>query len=416
MINGMGITYTYDANGTKLKLEYDGMEYDYLDGFHYQDEALQFIITAEGYYDMPRKRYVYNYVDHLGNIRVSYAKNAGGTAEILTENNYYPFGMTHQNYNNVNKGNVTYNYKFNGKEWQSEWIDSGSKTYDFGARMYDPATGRWGVIDPLAEMYPSMSPYVYTFNNPVRFVDPTGMAPDDWVEDKKGNITWREDVTKDNYKDKGVLAEGEVYRGTYYERVKEWQNVKDGNGNMVNNVVLEMYHTYKKMSYSEMESSNISIDGNMRNNKLADVSVSVDLTFQNGKTKNWNTYDAVAGGYGNGAPENGNYTIDYYRSRGKTGSESGYYKDGVSFTYNLNPMFSTGRTDLRVHPDGNNEGTLGCVGLSGNGKILREFRDRLNAILRHTTSIPTSINIIGNPNNNGRTNKNKQTKTACICE
>src|SRR5690606_18278603 len=69
----------------------------------------------------------------------------------------------------------TYRYKFGGKEYQNEFDVN---VYDFGARNYDPALGRWMNIDPLAEMMRRHSPYNYAFNNPVFFIDPDGMAPE----------------------------------------------------------------------------------------------------------------------------------------------------------------------------------------------------------------------------------------------
>ncbi|AWG24969.1 DUF6443 domain-containing protein [Flavobacterium kingsejongi] len=172
------IEYLYDAVGTKLQKKVtEGATIattDYSDGFQYKDAVLQFFPTAEGYVNCTTGtyNYVYNYTDHLGNVRVSYAKDpVDGLTKIIDENNYYPFGLKHTNYNSYVPIN-TYNYKYNGKELQEEL---GLNMYDHGARNYDPAIGRWMNMDPLAEVSRRFSPYTYALNNPLRYIDPDGM-------------------------------------------------------------------------------------------------------------------------------------------------------------------------------------------------------------------------------------------------
>ncbi|SDQ40764.1 RHS repeat-associated core domain-containing protein [Chryseobacterium soldanellicola] len=209
----------YRADGIKLKKEhrysenamYTKKTTEYLDGFQYEEiqnvnlSTLKFVPTSEGYYNFENNKYIYNYTDHLGNIRLSYFNNGSG-AEVLEENNYYPFGLKHEGYN-VLTGNPAYKYQYNGKELQQE-----SGMYDYGARMYMPDLGRWGVVDPLAEKMPSWSPYAYAFDNPVRFGDPTGMAPDDFVQRKDGSIYWDK-----NANSQASTKAGETYLGKTLE-------------------------------------------------------------------------------------------------------------------------------------------------------------------------------------------------------
>ncbi|WP_369412523.1 RHS repeat-associated core domain-containing protein [Mesonia aestuariivivens] len=72
-------------------------------------------------------------------------------------------------------------YKFNAKE-----LDEETGNYYYWARYYNPKWSIWLSVDPLAEKYPGWSPYNYTLQNPVKFVDPTGMV----VEYHKDNSLW----------------------------------------------------------------------------------------------------------------------------------------------------------------------------------------------------------------------------------
>jgi RHS repeat-associated protein len=191
------IMYIYNAAGKKVqKVVTENTTVtttDYLGEYQYKNIVLQYFPHAEGYYDDVKKAYVFNYTDHLGNLRLSYTKNPSTNALIiLDENNYYPFGLKHNGYNPIVP--VPENRRlYNGKELQDEL---GLNQYDYGARNYDPALGRWMNIDPLAETSRRFSPYTYALNNPVLFIDPDGMEAqtadgltnDEWLAQNRRNI------------------------------------------------------------------------------------------------------------------------------------------------------------------------------------------------------------------------------------
>ena len=77
---------------------------------------------------------------------------------------------------------------FNAKE-----LDEATGNYYYGARYYNPKCSTWLSVDPLAEKYPSWSPYNYTMNNPIKFVDPDGLAAFSPIYDSDGELLGTDD-------------------------------------------------------------------------------------------------------------------------------------------------------------------------------------------------------------------------------
>ena len=120
--------------------------------------------------------YVYQYKDHLGNVRLSYAdaNNDGqitAATEIVEESNYYPFGLKHKGYNNVINGTENNFKTFQGQEINKEL---GLNWISFKYRNYDPAIGRFFNVDPLAQEYAYQSPYNFSENRVIDGVELEG--------------------------------------------------------------------------------------------------------------------------------------------------------------------------------------------------------------------------------------------------
>lgn len=162
---------------------------DYIGNFIYENNSLSFILTDNGRLvaepveapGITTFKYEYFIKDHLGNTRVT-VKDSLGIPAVQMENHYYPFGMALGGQSYTNPLQQTANkYLYNGKEMQD---DLGLDWYDYGARFYDAQIGRWHSVDPMAEKYSNWTPYNYCYNNPIKFIDPTGMDAEE--DDRRG--------------------------------------------------------------------------------------------------------------------------------------------------------------------------------------------------------------------------------------
>ena len=86
----------------------------------------------------------------------------------------------------------------------------------------------WFGVDPMTEKNFEYNPYVYTGNNPIKFIDPDGQ---DWYEDENCNRRYDEKLTKANQAEYLKDKPGSRYLGeTYKETTKNGTNNyrKDG--------------------------------------------------------------------------------------------------------------------------------------------------------------------------------------------
>ena len=168
--------YTYLSDGTKTAAFTSASAgKDYAGSFTYSrgdggSKTLESVAFGGGRIRKSGSTYAVDYhiTDHLGSVRA--IVNASGT--VVEQNDYYPFGTRHSNGLTQLAAN---RWRFSGKEEQDAAF--GIAYSDFGTRLYDRSAS-WTAIDPLAEKYYAVSPYVYCNNNPICFIDYNGLVWD----------------------------------------------------------------------------------------------------------------------------------------------------------------------------------------------------------------------------------------------
>lgn len=193
------IEFGYDGDGNRVRKEViEGIESIYVRGVDgqtiavYENGSRAFVNLLAGggilgTYDGSQRRYFLK--DHLGTVRTTVDQSGN----VDGYDDYYPFGLVMDGRSN-NTSNPDDLYKFTGYEEDNE---AGLGMYHANARSYDPVLGRFMQIDPMSAKYPGISPYAYVANNPLAFIDPTGMVIDpasqkEW-DRQKGYVTRKRD-------------------------------------------------------------------------------------------------------------------------------------------------------------------------------------------------------------------------------
>ncbi|MEW7289015.1 DUF6443 domain-containing protein [Aquimarina sp. 2304DJ70-9] len=230
------ISYIYDAAGTKLKkVVTEGSSLtttEYAGNYVYKNGNLEFFNQPEGYVEKEADgyKYVYQFKDHLDNIRLSYKdadKNGSiSQSEIIQEKNYYPFGLQHKGYNNVINGAKNNHQTFQGQELEEEL---GKNTLAYQWRDYDPAIARFNKIDRFAEKYKNVTPYQFALNSPMRYTEIKG----DSINlraiqqyDKKNNTNYTQTIVDNLSEITGLQLSADSKTGML-------GYAKDGDGNAI---------------------------------------------------------------------------------------------------------------------------------------------------------------------------------------
>jgi RHS repeat-associated protein len=102
----------------------------------------------------------------------------GSIGNVVGYDDFYPYGMTMSDRSSI--GSADARYKFTGKEreyGETGWDYFGARYGVYPAESGNSRIGRWLQVDPSADKYGNFSPFVYSFNNPMKYIDPDGNDP-----------------------------------------------------------------------------------------------------------------------------------------------------------------------------------------------------------------------------------------------
>ena len=167
---GATVSYIYDADGNLAKKVVNGVTTTYV-GNHYEKTGS--VITK--YYYLGGRRVAmregntryFIQGDHLGSASLVTTATAG----VHSQRRYPAYGETRSS------DTLPTDRRFTGQRWETA-----TGLYDYNARYYDPALGRFVQADTLVPdpgNPQALNRYAYVYNNPLRYTDPSGHCADD---------------------------------------------------------------------------------------------------------------------------------------------------------------------------------------------------------------------------------------------
>ncbi|MCL2414642.1 MAG: DUF6443 domain-containing protein [Bacteroidales bacterium] len=173
------MVFVYDALGRKVRQtakvfcnlmqEVVKTETNYVGSAIFTNGELTYLGLVHGFWR--DGEYFATINDYLGSTRIVLRTGERGTSVLGVEDIFHPdpFGVEHT---------LTTDYGFGSQPFRHQGMErisfGGLNFHDHGARFAFNAISRWNAMDPLMELFYSVSPYVLHMNNPVRFIDPDG--------------------------------------------------------------------------------------------------------------------------------------------------------------------------------------------------------------------------------------------------
>ncbi len=217
-VYGFDVTSQSDYDG-KMTMN-EQMVLDDLDscgqpGTFVMSSGLYSFLWQQPHRDDPETDVYFFHSDHLGS--TSYITALDGTPYQHVE--YLPFGEVLLE---EKAGTWLSPYRFNCKE-----LDDESELYYYGARYYSGKWGIWLGVDPMSDKYPSLSPFVYCRNNPIKLIDPSGKAYKPYLifDAQTGMLQIFDDNdTPDDYCDDIFLSEYPAHNNVDSKSKGKWED------------------------------------------------------------------------------------------------------------------------------------------------------------------------------------------------